>query len=346
MASTATTSLRNAYRLQDTVILSATAVEAPERVTSAWIDEQLSETYSRLSMTPGKFEELAGVVARRWWPSGVSFIDGAAEAGAKALAEAGVEPGQVGLLINTSVSKDHLEPSAAVQVHDAIGLPATCLNFDISNACLGFINGMQVAGTMIDAGQIDYALIVNSENIRGLQEKAIARLQRPETTVAEVREQFATLTLGCGATAMVLGRGDQSSGGHRLLGGTHKSATHHHDLCVGDLSFMRTDTRGLFEAGLALALETFEDSAEEFGWHEVDHLVSHQTSLVHIAALCARLGLDQAKFPLSLPEFGNMGPAAAPFTLATSQDRFEPGDRVMMLGIGSGLNTSFADILW
>ncbi|MVA74898.1 3-oxoacyl-ACP synthase III [Auraticoccus sp. F435] len=334
------------YRLSNTVICSATAVEAPERVTSAWIDEQLAETYQRLGMSPGKFEQLAGVVARRWWPEGVSFSEGAAEAGAKALAEAGVEPGQVGLLINSSVSHDHLEPSAAVQVHDAIGLSRTCLNFDLSNACLGFINGMQVAGTMIDAGQIDYALIVNSENVRGLQEKAIARLQRPETTVAEVREQFATLTLGCGATAMVLGRADKVSGGHRLLGGSHRAATHHNNLCVGDMSFMRTDTRGLFEAGLQLALETFLESEEEFGWSDVDHLVSHQTSLVHITALCQKLGLDQAKFPLSLPEFGNMGPAAAPFTLAASQDRFRSGDRVMLLGIGSGLNTSFADIVW
>lgn len=334
------------YRLHNTAILSATAVEAPERVTSAWIDSQLTETYQRLGMTPGKFEELAGVVARRWWPQGVGFVDGAAEAGAKALAEAGVEPSQVGLLINTSVSKDHLEPSVAVQVHDQIGLPPTCLNFDLSNACLAFINGMQVAGTMIDAGQIDYALIVNSENVRGLQEKSIAHLQRPEATADDVRAQFATLTLGCGATAMVLGRADRAPGGHRLLGGTHRSATQHHDLCVGDLAFMRTDTRGLFEAGLELAVQTYQESVAEFGWAEADHLVSHQTSLVHITALCARLGLDQSKFPITLNEFGNMGPAAAPFTLAASADRFESGQRVVMLGIGSGLNTSFADIAW
>ncbi|WP_114561242.1 3-oxoacyl-ACP synthase III [Desertihabitans aurantiacus] len=335
------------YQLDNTAICSAVAVEAPERVTSAWIDEQLGDTYQRLGMTPGKFEQLAGVAARRWWPEGVSFVDGAVDAGAKALAEAGVEPGQVGLIINTSVTREHLEPSVAVQVHHAIGLRPACLNFDLSNACLGFINGMQLAGTMIDAGQVDYALVVGSENIRGLQQQAIARLQRPETTVAEVREQFATLTLGCGATAMVLGRADLAgSSGHRLLGGTSRSATEHHDLCVGDLDFMRTDTRGLFEAGLQLALETFAESEQQFGWTDVEHMVSHQTSLVHITALCQKLGLDVDKFPLTLPEFGNMGPAAAPFTLAASQDRFTAGDRVMMLGIGSGLNTSFADIVW
>lgn len=334
------------YHLNNTAVLAATAVEAPERVTSSWIDEQLSETYTRLEMTPGKFEQLAGVVARRWWPQGTSFVDGAAEAGAKALAEAGVEPGRVGLLINTSVTRAALEPSAAVQVHDQIGLSPICLNFDIANACLGFINAMQIAGTMIDAGQIEYALIVNSENIRGLQEKTIERLQRPDTTVAQVREQFATLTLGCGATAMVLGRADRAPGGHRLIGGTSRTATQHNDLCVGDLSFMRTDTRGLFEAGLQLAVETFAASEAEFDWPGIDHFICHQTSLVHIHALCQKLGLDMDRFPLTLPELGNMGPAAAPYTLAASTGRFHEGERVMLLGIGSGLNTSFAEIAW
>ena len=97
-------------------------------------------------------------------------------AGAKALAEAGITPAQIGVMINTSVSRAYLEPSTAVAVHHQLGLPTSCLNFDLANACLGFVNGIQLAGTMIDAGQVDYALLVDAEGSRYTQETTLERL--------------------------------------------------------------------------------------------------------------------------------------------------------------------------
>src|SRR3954451_21794272 len=146
-------------RNTNTALLSVSGLEAPVVATSASIDEQLAPTIERLGLRPGMLEKLAGIVERRWWPEGVSFADAAAMAGAKALSEAGIDASQVGVLINTSVSRDHLEPSTASAVHHALGLPTSALNFDLSNACLGFVNAMQLAGTMIDSGQIGYALI-------------------------------------------------------------------------------------------------------------------------------------------------------------------------------------------
>ena len=70
------------------------------------------------------------------------------------------------MLINTAVCRDYLEPATAVAVHHQLGLPTNCLNFDVANACLGFMNGIQLAGTMIDSGQADYALIVDAEGSR------------------------------------------------------------------------------------------------------------------------------------------------------------------------------------
>jgi 3-oxoacyl-[acyl-carrier-protein] synthase-3 len=58
------------------------------------------------------------------------------------------------------------------------------------------------------------------------------------------------------------------------------------------------------------------------------------------------LGVPESRFPLTLPTYGNMGPAAVPFTLAQEVDRLSPGMRVLLLGIGSGLNTSYAEIIW
>ena len=174
------------YRLPNTAVLSVCAVEAPIVVTSAAFDERLADTYQRLGLRPGMLEQLAGVHERRWWPEDVTFADAAAMAGAKALAEAGIDPRA------DRPDDQHLgDPGAPGAVDRGRGAPRSsacrprCLNFDLTNACLGFVNGMQLAGTMIDSGQIEYALMVNGEDSRPTQEATLDRLAgrtpRPRT---------------------------------------------------------------------------------------------------------------------------------------------------------------------
>lgn len=334
------------FHYTDTVILSVCGVDAPRVITSDEFDDRLADTYERVRLRPGLLQGLAGITERRWWPLDVSFSDAAAMAGAKALAEAGVDPARVGLLIDTSVARAHLEPSAAVAVHHALGLPTDCINFDLANACLGFLNGMQLAATMIDAGRIDYALIVDGEGTRHTHEMTLERLARPETTREDVLAQFATLTLGSGAAAMVLGRADAHPDGHRFLGGVMRSATEHHELCIGDLESMRTDAKGLLDAGVALGQAVWADARDEFEWADMDCYIAHQVSQVHTRAMCRALDLDVDRVPLTFPTRGNMGPAAVPFTLAAQADRLDPGDRVLLVGVGSGLNACFAEVVW
>src|ERR687894_2732697 len=161
------------HRFTNTAVLAVQTADASRVVTSAAFDERLGDTYQRVGLRPGLLERLAGIRERRWWADGVSFVDGAATAGAKAISEGGVDPADVGLMINTSVSRKHLEPSTAVAVHDALGLPSSCQNFDVTNACLGFVNGMELAAAMIDSGMIDYALVVNGEDAQPVQERTI-----------------------------------------------------------------------------------------------------------------------------------------------------------------------------
>jgi 3-oxoacyl-[acyl-carrier-protein] synthase-3 len=334
------------YRLSTTSILSVVGVEAPVVATSEEFDDRLAATFERTGMRRGMLLELAGVRERRWWPDDVSFADAAAIAGAKALAEAGITPSQVGVLISTAVSRPHLEPSSAVAVHHQLGLPTSCFSFDIANACLGFVNGLQVAGLMIDSGQIDYALIVDAESVQDLHEATLRRLESPDATAEEVKAQFASLTIGSGAAAMVLGRSDQHPEGHRVMGGVSRSGSEHHELCIGDMNLMHTDSRALFEAGLVLATDTWRDAAEDFDWSDVDYFFCHQTSVKHIAAMAAVLGVAPDRCPTTVETYGNLGAAAVPFTLAQNLDRLQAGMRVMLMGIGSGLNTSFAEIAW
>lgn len=334
------------YRFDNTAVLSVTAVDAPIEVSSDDFDEQLSATLARLGLRKGLLEQVAGIRTRRWWPAGMAYSEGAAQAGRDALEAAAVAPEQIGLLIDTSVSRARLEPSSAVFVHDALGLPSNCLNFDLSNACLGFVNGMQLAGMMIDAGQIDYALIVDAEGSRLVQERTIARLQGPTVTADEVFSDFATLTLGSGAAGMVLGRADRHPEGHRFIGGVGRAASEHNHLCLGDMERMVTDSKGLLLAGLEVAEAMMKEAAQEFDWEQADHYIMHQVSTVHCGAMIQRLGLDPERVPLTFPSRGNIGPAAIPITLAMQVDKINAGEKVLLLGMGSGINAAIAEIRW
>lgn len=331
---------------EDTAVLSVAAIEAPQVVTSAAFDDRLAATYARTGIRSGLLESVAGIRERRWWGPDVTFTDAAAMAGAKALAEAGIDPARVGLLVDTAVSRAALEPSAAVAVHDALGLSSSCLNFDLSNACLGFMNAMHLAGTMLDAGHIEYALVVDGEGARHTQEATLTRLAQPTTTAADVFAEFATLTLGSGAAAMVLGRASAHPEGHRVVAGVTRAATEHHDLCVGTIERMRTDTARLLVAGLDLAEAAWVEARQHHDWDDMARYVVHQVSQVHTSALCERLGLDPDRVPTTFPHFGNIGPASVPFTLAHIADELEPGDRVLCMGIGSGLNAALTELAW
>lgn len=329
----------------DTAVISVAAAHAPEVVTSDAFDERLMPTYERLGTQPGLLENLAGIRERRWWPEGMTFAEASALAGEKAIEAAGIDRNRIGLLIDTSVCRDHLEPSAAVAVHHMLDLPSNCLNFDLSNACLGFMNAMQVAGSMIDLGQIEYALIVDGEGSRHTQQMTLDRLSRDDATMGDLFSEFASLTLGSGAAAMVLGRHSDNPGSHRVVGGISQADSSHHKICVGTLDQMHTDAKALLDAGALLAKRAWAD-VEDRGWRAMDRYIIHQVSQVHTTTMCDVLGIDPAKTPLTFPTLGNVGPAAVPITLAEEVDSLSPGDRVLLLGLGSGINAMATEIIW
>ncbi|MDO5698416.1 MAG: 3-oxoacyl-ACP synthase III [Dermatophilus congolensis] len=334
------------YRLADASILSVSTVEAPEVVTSDYLDELLQPAYAKTGVAAGQLTRLAGVHTRRWFGKDEDFTDGAVEAGRRALADAGVAADRIGLVINASVTRPHLEPGISAKVHHELGMPRNCMVFDVTNACLGVVNAMQIAGTMIDSGQIDYALVVASEGSRQMQESSIDRLTSNGATKQDVKEAFATMTLGSGAVGLVLGRASAHPEGHRIVGGVTRAGTEHHELCIGGMDGMRTEATKLFVEGLSLATDAWEDARDEWDWTEMDWYIAHQTSTAHIASLCKVLDLPPSKFPMTVAEYGNIGPVALPFTLGLHQHLFNKGDRMLLMGIGSGLNTSYTEVTW
>ncbi len=319
---------------------------APLITTSEEIDRRLKPVLTRLKLPTGLLQRVAGVYERRNWGPDETFDDAAVKAGKIALKEAGIKPSDVGLLINTSVTRKHLEPSVAVRIHHGLGLPSSAINFDIANACLGFVNGMTLAAQLIDSGQIKYAVIIDGEDADEIQTNTIDRLGRPGIKRKDFMSEFASLTLGSGAAAAVLGPADAHPAGHRILGGVTRAATQFNGLCVGSVDGMFTDAKALLKGGMELVVSAWTEAKRDWSWSNMDRYIVHQVSDVHTNAIVKATGMDKTKVPLTYPKLGNVGPASIPITLSQEASKLQPGNRVLLMGVGSGLNTAMMELVW
>jgi 3-oxoacyl-[acyl-carrier-protein] synthase III len=336
------------FEHRNAALLSVESSVAQVPVTSDEFDDMLAPARKRLRLPKGMLQRVAGVYERRWWKDRVDgWKQGVVLAAERALASAGIARDQIGLMINASVCRQHLEPATVTHVHSALGMPASTMNFDITNACLGFVNAMTVAAGLIDAGQIRYALIVGAEDVEENQRLTIERLNNRAATREDFNNQFASLTLGSGAAAAVLGPADEHPEGHPLKYTHVRAGTEHHELCIGDMDDMRTDTAGLLENGLDLVLQTWRD-VDEAGHDPLgcDHFITHQVSMVYTRAFAKATGVDMDKIPVTFPDWGNVAAEALPMTLAKQQDSISAGERVMLMGVGSGLNTTMMEVAW
>lgn len=322
-----------------------------EVVTSASMEEQFAGTLRRLGMPPGQVEKLSGVKERRWWDPGTLPSVVATIAAERALAKARMAPGDVQALINTSVSRDYLEPATAAMVAGQLGLGHHAVTFDITNACVGFLNGIITLANMIELGQVENGLVVCGESVREGVEATLRRLATPEATIQTFRDNFAALTLGCGSVAFVLGRKDRTKTGHLVQGAVVRNAPEHNTLCLAQYAEMKADAHGLLVHGVALAGEAWPYAVREFGWEDpaaVDVVIGHQVSLAHFSGVFQRIGQPLEKAVVTLPYIGNCGPASMPITLclAEAQGRVKPGHTVAMYGVGSGLSCTIMSVRW
>jgi 3-oxoacyl-[acyl-carrier-protein] synthase III len=336
--------------------------ELPQNtVTSLSLEERLAPIYNKLNLSYGRLEMMTGIRERRFWADGVAPSQASIKAAEKAVSKSGIKKEDIGCLLHTSVSRDFLEPATATVVHDSLGLPPAATIFDISNACLGFINGMVTLANMIELGQIKAGIVVGCESSKPLIDTTIDKLLKdPNITRNKLKLAFATLTLGSGAVAAVLTHSSLSQDGHKLLGGVTRAASQHNDLCrieadacfldLNTLPDMHTDYEEILKNGLSLAPDTWNATKEDLGWKnsDVDKLFTHQVSAVHSKLLFKALGLDETKDFSTVQYLGNIGSVSLPITLAIGieEGRLSPGDKVAMLGIGSGLVCLMLGLEW
>ncbi len=328
------------------------------------LEERLEPVHRELGLSRDQLALLTGVEERRYWEPGFALSVGAARAAGKALTSSAVDPGEVEVLIYAGVCRELFEPATACAVAARLAQEGQAISpnasiFDVSNACLGTLDAMIEIANRIELGQIRAGLVVSCESAREIVDATIQRLLR-EPSPELWKCTIATMTGGSGAAAVLLTDGSFGATGPRLLGGRAASAPAHHRLCRWGVEptrrtgaalglddplyhvFMETDALAVLENGLELAERTWGLFLPEMGWsvEDIDRTVCHQVGSRHRATVLERLGMDPARDFFTFDALGNTGSVAVPLTLAVARERgfVQPGERVALLGIGSGLN--------
>ena len=329
----------------------------PNIWTSADIEQQLAPLYQRLNLPEGRLELMTGIQERCFWDRETLASEASSHAGRKLLFETRIPQEEIDLLIHSAVSRDRLEPATASYVHRHLELSGRTQILDVSNACLGFLNAMVLAGGLIESRQIESAMIVAGENGRPLVERTIEILLGKEMDRKTIKPYFANLTIGAGAVGAILCHKD-------LLGGRSapmiqhaivETETSHNHLCEGDSADsggleMQTDSEELLNEGIILAERAWKKFEKETGWTTASpqNFITHQVGRAHQRRLYESLEIDETKDFSTFPTLGNVGSVSLPITLAKAMEsgRIKSGQKTALLGIGSGLSSIMMAIEW
>jgi len=215
---------------------------------------------------------------------------------------------------------------------------------------------------LIEAGTVKAGIICAGENVSKVVHTTCDQLLGdPQVTREKILQMLPTLTLGCGAVAAVLCHDSISNGGHKFVGGVARSASQHHELCIGNGDFsnsqyevvtpiMTSDAAQLMAAAAKLGGRAFPDVTAALGWSKdhVDHVFCHQVGRQVNEAFYTEMGLDFDKDFAIYNRYGNMVSAALPAALAigAEEKNIQPGEKVLLTAFGSGLNARFLGFEW
>lgn len=310
-------------------------------------NEELEE---RLGLTPGWIERLTGVRERRR-VSGETSAEMGARAAISALRDAGLEPGEVDLIIGASTAPQQAIPCTAVFVQRALGLAETgCPCFDVNATCLSFFAGLETAARLVEAGSARRALVYSSE---------ITRWSLNE------REPESAVLFGDAAAAVVVTRAGEAEGSriwHTALRTDSRGAeltqlrgggTRHHandPETVPEMNTFTMDGPGVFRMAAEMLPPFLDRFYEAVPWtrEETDAVIPHQASARGISLLWKRLGFRPEQVFVNLPERGNCLAASTPLALAEAvrAGRVRRGSRLLLIGSGAGLSVAAAALTY
>jgi len=236
---------------------------APVVVGTRELEQRLSPFLDAHGFPPPRLDLLTGISERRWWEPNDRLSRGATVAAQHALSKTDINPGDIGTLIYAGVCREQYEPATACAVANNLGLkPHTIM--DVSNDCLGVLNGVVQVANQIELGQCKAGLVVSCESAREINDATIDRLNGAARSLSRAeaetlyRECLATLTGGSGAVAVLVTNEELSKHGRRrLLGGNSMSAPEHNGLCAWGLQSVQESALGrLLQKGVPQAVGT------------------------------------------------------------------------------------------
>ncbi len=261
------------------------------------------------------------------------------------------------VLIYAAVCREEFEPATACRVASELGIRPDTI-YDLSNACLGVLNGIVDIANRIELGQVRAGLVVSCETAREINDAMIETMLQ-SCNMDVFKTSLATLTGGSGAVAVLVTDGSFCpEQRRRLLGGTMQAEPQYYGLC-------RWGLEGMLSAASPVHVHRFRRRPplrRRVGSADLEAFLSRlgwaatwwtRSSAIRSAPATAirssrRWGSRRRKSYSTYPFLGNMGTVSLPLTAALAEERefLRPGDRVGFLGIGSGLNCLMLGVDW
>lgn len=271
----------------------------------------------------------------------------ALRAAQEALLVAGIVPNQLGLVIVATVTPEHLFPSTASLLQDALGA-AYAGAFDLSAGCSGFIYALSMAADAIRSGSAEHVLVVGAETLSRIVDWSDRNTcvlfgdGAGAVVVSACAEQ-------CGVMASVLG--SDGSGGDLLIvpaGGSRRPLSP--EVIEHREQFMRMNGREVYRFASTVMPRATEAVLQKAGWQPQDLtlVIPHQANDRIIAAAIKRLGLPADRFVVNIARYGNTSSASIPIALceAIAEGRVNAGDRLVLVGFGAGLTWAALALEW
>ena len=314
----------------------------PDRVRSSdEIDALIAECSPGYRHRRGVLEALSGVRTRRVADDHVQCSDLAAQAALRALCSAGVHPRDVDVLIFAAAGQDLVEPATSHIVQQKVG--TSCQVFDVKNACNSFLNGMQLAESLILTGACETAVVATGEICsRGVRWRV--------KDFAEFKRLFPGFTMGDAGAAAVLARSPDDRGiFYRRFAAVSEHWNLATILCGGSMhprgdeyTYLQGDGARLKDTFVEHGPRLFGAMLRESGMRASDftRVLVHQATVPYATELLALAGISSDVVEHTVAEFGNMASASLPVGYARALERgtIKEGDRVLFLGLASGIS--------